>query len=64
MIQAKDKAALFYIMAEAMTGQITPLIDKRSKETTIKNKYNLSDEQKEFIKTLSAKEKKKYFKDA
>lgn len=63
MNSVSNKAALGLIMVQAFAGNLFPLVDKTSKELVIKNKYNLNDEQKEFIKTLSAKEKKKYFKD-
>ncbi len=57
-----NKAALALIMAQAFSGQLFPLVDKRSKNNEPKNKFNLNDEQIEMLKTMSPKDKKKFLK--
>jgi hypothetical protein len=57
-MMSSDKAALAVIMAQALSGQLFPLVDKRSKNNEPKNKYNLNSEQVELLKTMSPKDKK------
>lgn len=55
-----NKVALALIMAQALSGQSFPLVDRRSKNNEPKNKYNLNGEQVELLKTMSPKDKKKF----
>ena len=55
-----NKAALAVMMAQALGGQLFPLVDKRSQNNDPRNKHNLTDEQIELLKTMSPKDKKKF----
>ena len=55
-----SKVALAVILSQALSSQSFPLVDKRSKWNKPKNKFNLSDEQKELLKYMTPKEKKKF----
>lgn len=49
-------------LALLFASQSFPLVDKRSKNIEPKNKYNLSEQQIEILKSMSAKDKKKFIK--
>lgn len=58
-----NKAALAVILAQALGGQLFPLVDKRSQSNEPRNKHNLTDEQRELLKTMSPKDKKKFIRE-